>query len=643
MAATLSATRERSASEPEEASPRRWRLGRVFLAAAALVLVHGCLTGWQACHDSAGWDEVGHFAAGIDHLRTGSFHVYNVNPPLVSMVALLPVALFDPVETPSAIPTRRGPGRRPEFALGEALAAGTGPHYFRLLAAARLMALPFSLATGIVCFRWASQLWGTASGLLALLIWVLSPSAIAYGHLITSDAGATAMGLLAAYSFRHWLRQPTVGRALIAGLLLGLAQLTKTTWVILFCLWPLLWGLWRLLGRSDARVHTQRPAIQVVHLVFIGIVALWVLNLGYGFEGSFTRLGNYSFLSRAFRGGIGTVDGFATGNRFASGPLAAMPVPLPENYLLGVDYIKMEYERKYWSYLNGEWRFGGWWYYYLYAMSIKEPLGTWGLGLLAVGAAAAFRGSYAAPLREELLLLVPMLAVLTLVSSQTGFSHHLRYVLPAFPFLFILIGRLGRSFERGDWKLAAAVCLLLGWSVVSSLSVVPHSMSYFNELAGGPKNGWRHLDNSNTDWGQDLLYLSTWYDRHPEARPLHVGYDLRLIDPKMLGIDWQPIPVAPPSDAAKRLPPEELAPLPGWYAVSVNWRHDGRYRFTYFNSFEPVDWVGYTMPIYHITTEQANLVRRRLGLPALAEGAGVLPASGRPTPAALPSPPASTP
>jgi hypothetical protein len=545
MEATLSPARDRTESEPDEASPRRWRPGRVVAAAAALVVLHGCLTGWQACRDSAGWDEVGHFAAGIDHLRTGSFDLYNVNPPLVSMVALLPVALFDSVETPSAIAASRGPGRRPEFAIGQALAARVGPRYFRLLAIARLMALPFSLVTGIVCFRWASQLWGSASGLLALLIWAISPSAIAYGHLITPDAGAAATGLLAAYSFRHWLRQPTVRCALIAGVLLGVAQLTKTTWVILFGLWPLLWGLWRVLGGQGAPARMRQPVAQLAQLAFMGVVALWVLNLGYGFEGSFTRLGDYSFLSRAFRGGAATVDGFATGNRFASGPLARVPVPLPENYLLGIDYIKMEYERKYWSYLNGEWRFGGWWYYYLYAMAIKEPLGTWGLGLLAVGAAVVVRRAYAAPLREELLLLIPMLAVLALVSSQTGFSHHLRYVLPAFPFLFILIGRLGRSFERGDRKLAAAVCLLGGWSVVSSVSVLPHSMSFFNELAGGPKNGWRHLDNSNTDWGQDLLYLSAWYDQHPEARPLHVGYDLRLIDPKMLGIEWQRVPVAP--------------------------------------------------------------------------------------------------
>jgi len=38
---------------------------------------------------------------------------------------------------------------------------------------------------------------------------------------------------------------------------------------------------------------------------------------------------------------------------------------------------------------------------------------------------------------DELTLWLPALAVLALVSSQTGFNHHMRYVLPLFPFALI--------------------------------------------------------------------------------------------------------------------------------------------------------------------------------------------------------------
>ena len=94
------------------------------------------------------------------------------------------------------------------------------------------------------------------------------------------------------------------------------------------------------------------------------------------------------------------------------------------------------------------------------------------------------------------------------------------------------------------------------------MQVYPHSLSYFNELAGDPTGGHAHLIHSNIDWGQDLLYLKRWLDGHPEARPLYVAY-CGTVDPHYLGIDYQLPPVADPGAAVPHLEP-------GWYAVSVN-------------------------------------------------------------------------
>lgn len=38
-------------------------------------------------------------------------------------------------------------------------------------------------------------------------------------------------------------------------------------------------------------------------------------------------------------------------------------------------------------------------------------------------------------------------------------------------------------------------------------AVYPHYLAYFNELAGGPRNGYQSLVDSNLDWGQDLKEL----------------------------------------------------------------------------------------------------------------------------------------
>ena len=143
---------------------------------------------------------------------------------------------------------------------------------------------------------------------------------------------------------------------------------------------------------------------------------------------------------------------------FAETWLGEIPVPVPADYLLGIDDQRLEFESKHWSFLHGEWRFGGWWYYYLYALAIKVPLGTWALIILAA-AVGPFLPDAAKSRRDQMILLAPLVVVLVFVSSQTGFSHHLRYVLLSFPFAFIWAGRVARAVTFIGWRfggLAAA-------------------------------------------------------------------------------------------------------------------------------------------------------------------------------------------
>ena len=77
-----------------------------------------------------------------------------------------------------------------------------------------------------------------------------------------------------------------------------------------------------------------------------------------------------------------------------------VPVPVPRNYLLGIDVQKRDFESHYYSYLRGEWRKEGWWYYYLYGLAVKVPLGVWALALLAAVLGLTRRG-YAASWRDS--------------------------------------------------------------------------------------------------------------------------------------------------------------------------------------------------------------------------------------------------
>jgi hypothetical protein len=177
------------------------------------------------------------------------------------------------------------------------------------------------------------------------------------------------------------------------------------------------------------------------------------------------------------------------------------------------------------SYLRGEWKEGGWWYYYLYGLLVKVPCGT-----LALFAFVVLTRSYCrkrpAPLRDELVLLTPAVLLLVVVSSQMEFNIRLRYVFPSLGIFLISLGQAGVlpwlddlesvnhshsvHATRIDQLLVIQKLLIAGslaYSVTSSLSVYPHHLAYFNDFVGGPRGGHKHILGSSLDWGQDLLFI----------------------------------------------------------------------------------------------------------------------------------------
>jgi hypothetical protein len=148
------------------------------------------------------------------------------------------------------------------------------------------------------------------------------------------------------------------------------------------------------------------------------------------------------------------------------------------------------------------------------------------------------------------------------------------------------------------------------WTVLSSLIYYPHSLSYFNELAGGPRDAPAHLLDSGVDLGQDLFYLRDWLDQHPEARPFRLRY-LGGVDATAAGIY---APLVPAAEA-----------IPGWHAISVTCLYGGcgdvahRRDYDWLRDLRPTAMAGYSIYIYHVTVEQANRLRRERGLAALRE------------------------
>jgi len=216
-------------------------------------------------------------------------------------------------------------------------------------------------------------------------------------------------------------------------------------------------------------------------------------------------------------------------------------------------------------------------------------------------------------LHENLILLAPAVCLFMLVSSQTGFSRYLRYVLPCYPFVFIWMSQIF-SEKAGLPAWLRKVCWgLLAWSVISSLSVFPHSMSYFNELAGGPENGPAHLIDASIDWGQDVLFLADWTKEHPEAKPLFLSLHV-FFDPRVAGIEYEHPPVDPRyAQQREYLTSNQIGPKPGWYSISVHQLYSRNKEFAYLFDFPKADMVGYSIYIYHLTQQDVDDWNRKHG------------------------------
>lgn len=557
----------------------------------SMLFVHGLLLGRIAAVNSPTYDEIAHLPAGLAHWRFGTFGLYKVNPPLMRMIATLPLLAMHPETDWTSFSDN--PYIRSEFAVGYRFLEVNGYDSFWYFTLCRWMQIPVSILGGWVCYCWARDLYGDSSGLVALALWCFCPNILAWGATITPDLGATVFGVAAGYAFWRWLTSPSWSATLMAGLALGLAELSKSTWIVLFAVWPIMWLAWRWHTRS---LPVNRPPAAQLGVALM--VAIYVLNLGYAFEGFAQPLGQFQFISRSLSG-IDSDD--SPGNRFRGTILEGLPVPVPANYLRGIDIQKHDFELGKWSYLRGELRFGGWYHYYVYALAVKTPLGTLILAAMAA-ACMMLRSDYVKRFQDEMVLLVPAIAVLVLVSSQTGFNRYLRYAVPALPFFYISASRLGLAFERRSRWVRSLTLLSLLSSSLTSLMVFPHSMSFFNLAVGGPIGGAKHLLDANIDWGQDLLHLKQFVALHPEVSPIRVVY-FGLANPRLA--DFNHVLVS--ETASLDTPASEISLIPGWYAVSVNYlcgyRHDDTdaRMNTVFQRFSPDFRAGYSICIYHIT------------------------------------------
>ena len=596
---------------PIESPPVYWTRPKLAVAVTLLLAIHAGLAVVSLLRENPTIDEVAHLPAGVSYWQKGTFKLYHHNPPLVKLVAALPVVLANPVTAPLYESGFWDQDSQATF--GEYFTLVNADRYFELFASARMLMPIFTVLGGLAVFAWSARLYGGTGGLVSLALWSLSPNILAHGRLVTGDAPSASLAVIATYLFWRHQHRPTWTRAVGVGVVLGLAQLTKFSALLLYGLWPAL-AIVRILLDRDRQGWSRRFRIGVGQGALMVALSVLVIDVGYGFEGVGQPLGRFEFasqtLTRPTTPGMARPTSFnplLAGawryrvNRFRGTFLADLPVPLPRHYVLGFDEQKIETEgipqyfldpsapvddavrTGYSVYLDGTMKQSGWWYYYLATLAYKVPEGTWvlvGLGALLLVFSPRSRARWA----DEIAVLAIPVGVLLAMSFLTDICLGLRYILPIFPFAFIATGKVvpWATGQATVGRRRAAGALVVGsllLTATATATIHPDYLAYFNLVSGGPDRGSEHLIDSNLDWGQDLVKLDRWVRANRPGERVGLAY-FGQINPSVLrlrgdGLEWFLPPALPGTmeplarDASRLVGPAPRL-KPGLYAVSAS-------------------------------------------------------------------------
>ncbi len=543
-----------------------------YVLAAACALLAGLVlqSSVAARRDSVTIDEFVHLPVGLDAIYRGDFSADPINPPWARIIAATSLLAHPPAFAPAAGTSHWG--------LGYELMRRNPDDYHAIFVRARSAIIVLASLLGILVFVWATELYGWGAGLAALWMFCLSPNILAHSHLVTLDLSG-ALGFVAtAYVTWRLLERPVWSRALLVGAVLGAAILLKLSGLVLAAVLLLLVVIAALYERGESR---PRVLGWLGLLAVIATTSLFVLNLGYGFDGSLSPL--------------------ITTTLDPQGSLAALAqrwpwlrLPLPRPFINGVDMVlNVGRDQEPSFFLAGELSSQGWWYYHLTAFAMKTPLPTVVLSSFATLAWLLGRSRG----RRDYCIFVPVVMLFAANSAFNSLQIGVRHVLPAYPLLFIgSAAYIARALAAHSSAARLLVGIALVWIVVASASVAPRYLQYFNLLAGGPEAGHRMLIDSNIDWGQDLIRLREYMDDEG-LEAINLAYFGR-VHPSVYGVRFAPL---------------ERGRSHGKTAISATflmgrpyfWYHGGRMRwvpsntYTWLQSSEPIARVG-AMFIYDL-------------------------------------------
>lgn len=588
----------------------------VWWIATLLIIVFALQAATSMWQKSVTVDEITYIAAGYYHLRSGDFHMNMTNPPFMKMAAALPL-LFVSLELPPLVSDPGGWNAIQEWQYAREFLYGNVVDADRMLFLARLPIVIIAIGLGFFLFIWSKSLYGTGAGLFALFLYSFSPNILAHSRLATQDLGLTAFMFIATYFFWRTVDDGRFRFLILCGLFFGVAVITKSIGLLLLPIFGL-YGIARILRTNSEYAladhlftrfvperNVRRLASLVISLLVIGFIGLLVVNTGYAFQGSLRPIDSELYGAVADR--LAPMEGIQSQ---ILGAFRTLPIPLPSAYVQSLVFQIGLATGSGNVYFNGDIYPAGLWYLMPVSFLLKSPLPV----IILLAASVIFLFVPNGKLDAEWLFIYFIIVVVGVFVLVSNTNVGVRYILPIYPIVFLLISRLFtvQSLHR-RWP-EGVLILLSAWYLVGTLMIYPHYLAYFNESIGGPKNGYKYLADSNVDWGQDLKGLK-WYMEQRGIEKIKLAY-FGSADADYYEIDYDYMPSVglKPKQPGQywwyEINSEEktyLQPQTGTLAVSANmlaspgWLHPLFHdSYTWLREHEPVDQVGYSILIYEI-------------------------------------------
>lgn len=529
----------------------------------------------SAAGDSTTMDEMAHLPSGYSYIVKQDMRLNPEHPPLMKDLAGLGALAWSklsgqPINFPEQIKAWRE-DLNGQWDFGFNFLYQSGNNARKMIFWGRFPLILLTIILGLYIFKWARQLFGNRTALLALALFALSPTFIAHGRLVTTDVAASLAIFVGLYYFVRWLKDPSWKKLIAAGIFFGLAQLMKFSVFLLVPLFIFLAISWiiaqRLESKKDFVFDKDRSFLRLIVKYLGGLVL--IAAIGY----IFIVGPAYQYHVWHYEKQKQTADTEEILSTYAKGPaenglgaclslrgLSRCPAEIVTwmsgqsilrawaQYGLGLLMVTQRSAGGNTTYFLGQINNTGWWYYFPVVYLLKEPLALHLLSAIALLLALiAFLRS---PFWKKPLLrlfewinqhlaefaMLSFLALYWLMSVRSTLNIGVRHVLPTFPFVYILSSNqiikwlkiklpknindfldLAKKISGVSIKTVAKYGLVAGllcWQFITVVLIYPHYLAYFNELAGGPKGGYRYAVDSNLDWGQDLIRLDTWLEKH---------------------------------------------------------------------------------------------------------------------------------